>query len=118
MTTCRHQQSVFTIAAIAAAEFRSVLTMDIGGAFLNASMKNSKSGVVVHMRLDKLMSTLLIQLDPTYQKFLQRDGTLIVELDKALYGCVEAAKLWYEELSCWVGDFVRTNTMCACSIAW
>ena len=90
--------SVFTIAAIAAAEFRSVLTMDIGGAFLNASMKNSKSGVVVHMRLDKLMSTLLILLDPTYQKFLQRDGTLIVELDKALYGCVEAAKLWYEEL--------------------
>jgi hypothetical protein len=87
--------SVLTVAAIAAAEFRRVMTIDIGGAYLNAKMRG---GIKVHMRLDKIMSMLLCQLDGSYKPFLRKDGTLIVELDRALYGCLEAAKLWYDDL--------------------
>jgi len=88
--------SVLTIAAIAAAEGRSVMVMDIGGAFLNADI--TTTGVRVHMRLDKLMSAMLVQIAPGYQKFVEPNGTIVVQLDKALYGCVEAAALWYADL--------------------
>ena len=88
--------SVLAVAAVAANEFRQVITVDIGGAFLNAHMP--ATGVKVHMRLDKVMTQLLLKIDPSYESFLEQTGTVVVELDKALYGCVEAASLWYEDL--------------------
>ena len=88
--------SVLTIAAIAAAEGRKVIAIDIGGAFLNADM--SPTGIDVHMRLDRVMSSMLIQLDPSYEKFRDVNDTVVVRLDKALYGCVEASLLWYKDL--------------------
>ena len=87
--------SVMMIAALAAKEQRHVITADIGGAYLNAEMKNS----VVHMRLDATLSGMLVKLDTRYSNFLMSDGTLVVRLKKALYGCVESAKLWYEHIS-------------------
>ncbi len=44
------------------------------------------------------MTSLLVKLDESYREFVQQDGSMVVELDKALYGCVEAAKLWYDDL--------------------
>ena len=87
---------VFAVAAIAAAEEREVVTLDIGGAYLNASLKDT--GIKVHMKLDKVMSGMLVLLKPEYKEFIQADGTMIVLLDKALYGCVESAMLWYNNL--------------------
>jgi len=88
--------SVLVIAAIAAAEGRTVMVIDIGGAFLNSDI--TLTGVTVHMRLDKLMTTILVEIDPSYAIFVEPDGTCYVQLDKALYGTVEAAKLWYDLL--------------------
>ena len=42
---------------------------------------------------------MLVQLDPSYKLFLDAKGCLVVQLDKALYGCVEASKMWYENLT-------------------
>jgi hypothetical protein len=70
-----------------------VKTVDIGGAYLNASM--IESGVIVHMRLDKVMTAILVRIDPTFSVYVTEDGSSVVQLDKALYGCVEAAHLWY-----------------------
>ena len=88
--------SLLTTASIAAAENRFVMIVDIGGAFLNASMH--PTGVIVHMRLSALMASILVKIDPSYTNFLESDGTLVVKLDKALYGCVEAAALWFEDI--------------------
>ena len=87
---------MLAIAAIAAAENRKVIAIDIEGAFLNADM--SPTSIDVHMRLDRVMSTMLIQLDPSYEKFRGINGTVVVRLDKALYGCVEASLLCYKDL--------------------
>jgi len=87
--------AAFIIASLAAREARSVVCVDIAGAYLNAEM----SGQEVLMRLDRTMSAILVKIKPEYKKFLCDDGTMVVRLDKALYGCVESAKLWYEELS-------------------
>lgn len=87
--------AVFTILSIVAHEGRSAAVVDIGGAFLNAEMK---TGVAVHMRLDSSMSSLLVRLQPSYRKYLDSKGCIVVLLNRALYGCVESAALWYDNL--------------------
>jgi hypothetical protein len=44
------------------------------------------------------MTSMLMQLDPSYAKYREPDDTVVVRLDKALYGCVEASLLWYNDL--------------------
>jgi hypothetical protein len=88
--------SVFIIAAIASSEKRKVATVDIGGAYLNAPMKDSE----VLMKLDPTLSAYMTDLYPEeYKKYVDQNGTITVKLEKALYGCIESAKLWYEHLS-------------------
>jgi len=88
--------SVCLILGIAATERRHVCTADFTGAYLNASMKDS--GAKVRVRLNLLQSTLLISLDASYERYACHDGTIVVELKKAMYGCIESAQLWYETL--------------------
>ncbi len=57
--------------------------------------KHGRGRVIVHMRLDKVMTDILVKIDPQFEKFVAEDGSSVVQLDKALYGCVEAAHLWY-----------------------
>ena len=57
-------------------------------------------------RLNKQLTAALIKIDATYNKYANNNGTYIVKLKKALYGCVESAKLWYHELS---SDLIKLN---------
>ena len=91
--------AIFIIAQIAAAEWRDVTTIDIGSAYLNASMPKNEPSKLVFMRINKEVSTIVTELDTTFTAFINPDGTLIVELDRALYRCIESALLWYQELS-------------------
>ena len=96
-TVCK--PALFITAAIAAQEKRKVVTVDIGKAYLNADI----TGVKPLMKLGKeLVDTLETMPEwlQKYGKFQQRtpDGGAIVELDKALYGCVESSYLWYEHI--------------------
>ena len=91
--------SVFAVAAIAAYESRGVHTIDITGAYLNADMH--KTGIDVYMRIDGQNMKILCELDETYKRYIQKSEKgdyLVVNLDRALYGCVESAKLWYNDL--------------------
>jgi len=88
-------QSVFMLSALAAAEGRTIATVDITGAYLNADMPD---GYEVLMRLDKEITRRVVRLRPIFKKFVNPNGTLIVRLNKALYGCIESAKLWYDNL--------------------
>ena len=90
-------QTVFMVAAIAAAEHRAVAAVDVPGAFLKADMPTD--GPPVLMRLDKFLTSVLVELDPSYQQFVRKDGTCIVQLTKALYGTIQAAKAWYNKIS-------------------
>jgi exosome complex RNA-binding protein Rrp4 len=88
--------SVLAVATMGSSEGRYVLVMDIGGAFLEADM--APTGVIVHMRLDRIMTEILVGIEPSYKAFVEPSGCLVVALDKALYGCVEASALWYANL--------------------
>ena len=56
------------------------------------------TGVEVHMRLNRVMTSMLMELDPSYEKHCETDHTVVVRIDRALYGCVEASLLWYNDL--------------------
>jgi len=87
--------AVFMIIALAAAEHRYIATMDIGGAYLNARLSEHE----VYMRINKNLTAIILELKPEYEQFKCNDGSLLVRLVKALYGCVESSKLWYDHIA-------------------
>jgi len=92
-TVCK--TALFSVAAIAAKERRHVVTADIGMAYLNAELK---SAVKPLMRIPRNMADILCEIDKEYILYVNGDGSIIVQLDKALYGCVESALVWYEHI--------------------
>ena len=87
-------QTIFMTATLAGLEGRHVMTLDVGSAYLNADMAKD-----VFMALDSEIVEVLLQIIPEVQQFRRDDGSIIVKLKKALYGCVESAKLWYSNIS-------------------
>jgi hypothetical protein len=70
------------------------MTADIGTAYLNSDMKKE-----VYMLIEPEYAKLLANEVPEYGPFIGSDGKLYVRLRKALYGCVESAKLWFNTIS-------------------
>ena len=68
------------------------------GAFLNSDMPLDGDHAVL-MRLNKYLTNILVSIDKSYQNYVNEKGTVVVKLKKALYGCVESAKLWYDKIS-------------------
>jgi hypothetical protein len=85
------QSSTYILLATAANERRKFLSFDVNCAYLNADMKSE-----VYMELDPITAEILVQLDASFAKYLDIKGKMIVKLNKALYGCIESARLWYE----------------------
>jgi hypothetical protein len=92
-------QSLMMTLTIAASERRKMAAIDIKGAYLHASLPNGEGDPVVIMMLDATMSETLAKIDPRVLPFIGADGKLYVRLDKALYGCVQSARLWYERIT-------------------
>ena len=84
------------VAAVAAQRGMVVTTADISGAYLNAETTAEDRE---YMRLDPYLAGCLCRLKPEYGRFLAADKSMTVALLKALYGCKDSGKLWFEELS-------------------
>jgi len=82
--------------ASAIKERGNVETFDIPCAYLNAKLHKDKQQI---MRFGKDIADLLVKVDPEAKRFRQTDGTILVQVQRALYGFPESAKLWYEYLS-------------------
>ena len=91
--------SIFTVAQIAAAEERFVMIGDVGSAYLNAHMPMEDPAKIFHMSIEEDVANEIIRQDATFAPFQRANGTLVVKLNKALYGCIESAKLWYQEIA-------------------
>jgi hypothetical protein len=87
---------VMALLSIARTKKYLIEGFDVPGAYLNASLK---PGRFHKMRISKRIANLLIQVDPQAKQYLMKDGTLLVEIRKSLYGLPEAAQLWYEYLN-------------------
>jgi hypothetical protein len=88
------QDAFFLTSIIDALEGRDKAITDIKGAYLNAKMKGE-----VLMKITGKEVDLFCELDPSLEDFVEYENgkrVLYVQLDKALYGCVQSALLWYE----------------------
>ena len=91
-------QSVLMCLTLAAAEGRKVCAIDIGGAYLNAD-RNSAEGEEVIMGLEPMLVAILGKVAPEIKPFVDEKGRLLVKLNKAMYGTLDAAKIWYDKLT-------------------
>ena len=88
------QDAFFLTSVVDAIEERDKAITDVKGAYLNARMKGE-----VLMKITGKEVDLFCELDPTLEQFVTTEKSkrlLYVQLDKALYGCVQFALLWYK----------------------
>eukprot|EP00980_Cylindrotheca_fusiformis_P030482 scaffold24891_cov259-Cylindrotheca_fusiformis.AAC.1 len=72
------------------------MVVDIPGAFMHADIDET-----IHVKLVGDIAELLLRVDPSYRKFVTYEkGKMVIytELDKALYGTLQAALLFWENL--------------------
>ena len=82
---------------IAAFEGRQILVGDIPSAYLQAEHVPA-NGKPVHIIADKYVTNLIVEAMPEYSDFVRPNGTIILKVEKAMYGLLESAWLWYKEL--------------------
>ncbi|KAG7345606.1 reverse transcriptase RNA-dependent DNA polymerase [Nitzschia inconspicua] len=87
---------------IEAYERRCVLTCDIPGAFMQADMDE-----LLHLKLDGTILEILLCMEPFYRQFVTYENgkkVLYAQLDKALYGAMQSALLFWKKLTWYVDD--------------
>ena len=91
-------EALFLSCIIDAQEGRQVATMDIPGVFMHSEMDE-----VLHLRLDGPMAELLCKVDETkyreYMCYEKKKPVLYVQLMRVLYGTLQAALLFWINLS-------------------
>ena len=85
-----NKRSMMVIANIAAFKDLHVCTMDISSAFVHADIDKE-----VYIKVDADVAKLLIQINPKYRDFLEKDDGLTLRLNRALYGLIQSPVLWY-----------------------
>ena len=75
--------------------YKKIGKIDVKGAFIQTKME----GPPVFIQCDKNLTRLIVDILPGIKKFVTERGTLYCQLLKALYGCVQASKLWYNKLT-------------------
>lgn len=88
-------ESVFVMLAIAAIQRRKIATVDITGAYLECILPEEDEVIMI---VDPLLARLIAELDSSVIPFRDSKGLLYVRLKRALYGCVQSARLWFEKL--------------------
>ena len=89
-----HTESLFMLISLAASKHMDLASIDIEGAFLEPVLDD-----VVYMYLDKDMSDIVVKARPELARFRNYKGQLVTKLLRALYGLVQASRLWYILLS-------------------
>jgi hypothetical protein len=86
---------VMTCLKIAAMKDWKCAKADVSGAYLCAKIDENEE---VFLLLDRQMTCMVTKYMPELQKFVTTHGTMIVRVDRAMYGLIQSPKLWYKEL--------------------
>jgi hypothetical protein len=88
--------SLFTVLVLYAGKTECIMAkVDIMGAFIQTPM----TGTPVYVRLNRNTAKYVIELFPEWSRYLMKDGVLYTKMLKAMYGCVQASRLWFELLT-------------------
>jgi DNA-directed RNA polymerase subunit H (RpoH/RPB5) len=97
--------SICSVAQMAANQKRFVCVGDVGTAYLNALMPSHDPKKHVHVMIDKDVADIMCELDPVFKQYQAKSGKIVARLRKALYGCIESAKLWHLEITKTLNDW-------------
>jgi len=89
--------SVMMVAAISARRGNARMTTDVPSAYPNAHMRDDMP--MVYMKLDRAVTKLIVDNHRNWSRNVLFDGSCVVKIERALYGLIESAKLWYEEFT-------------------
>ena len=87
--------AVYLLLCIAQHYRMNLEVCDVPSAYLNTPLPHGKKHI---MRIKPLLAKYFVRADNSAKEFLQGDGSLLVQLEKALYGLPESGKLWHELL--------------------
>jgi hypothetical protein len=91
-------EALMLTCVIDAIKGQNVATVDIPGAFMQSEMKGD-----VYMKLEGVMAEVIMKRDPKkYKNYVVQEGghdAIYVKLTKALYGTLQAALLFWQNLS-------------------
>jgi hypothetical protein len=90
-------ESLFLSCVMDAYEKRDVATIDIPSAFMQAFIDE-----LVHIKFNDEIIDLLCEVDPSLKQYITYENgkrVLYTKLNKALYGTVQASRLFWERLS-------------------
>jgi len=88
-------QSLMTCLTLAACNKNCVVgKLDVKGACIQTEM----SGIPVYVQCRGKLKDMVLKVLPELVEYVESDGVLYCRLKKALYGCMQASKLWYEKL--------------------
>ena len=87
-------ESLMVVLCIAAFERRSITTMDVPGAYLNASLEHPHT-----VRIPRDVTEVYVRHRPELSRFVQPNGTILADVTKALYGLPEAGLCWYRHIA-------------------
>jgi hypothetical protein len=89
--------SVFLLINIASYFNAQLSTFDIGGAFLHASF--GPEDPTTFIRINKEVTDIWILQDPSAAPYVDRNGTLLLQLDKFIYGLKQSPMKFQEHLT-------------------
>jgi len=74
----------------------NIASIDFQAAYLNAEATAGQKHV---MKLNKYEASIVCKLNDKLRKYVQPNGTMLVQLEKTLYGLPESGKKWYDLLT-------------------
>ena len=81
-------ESKFNMLKLVAVEKRHLLVLDVGEAYLNAKIDRAE-----YMCIQPELVNILVNICPGHKKFRDSNGKMLVQIDKAMYGLVQSARL-------------------------
>ena len=87
-------ESLMAILSISAFEKRAITTMDVPGAYLNATLDHPHT-----VRIPRDVTDVYVRHRPKMSKYVQPNGTILADVVKALYGLPEAGLCWCRHIA-------------------
>lgn len=88
-------ESVFTTLQVAITMGWFVRVIDVACAYLNAYLPEQE---VIYLKLGQAITKKLVELQPQHSSYMDKSGCMITKLNKALYGLIQSAQLWYQNI--------------------
>ena len=106
------QASVNMTISISVHDDNDIESIDITGAYLRAHIPPEDREIVL---LGKEETKILISIYPEFEKYVLSNGTMLLSIDRAMYGMIESAFYWYTDItSTLISDGYLQNSVDEC----